>query len=47
MKLFSICLLLLLTSCQSIEKNEPQLKQVAHDAVDEMIDDVVDEVEKK
>lgn len=47
MKLISTIVVLLLTSCQAFEKNEPQIKQVAHDTVDEIIDDAAKDIEKK
>lgn len=42
MKLFSIFVLLVLTSCEALEKNESSLKKTAHDAIDEMIDEAVE-----
>lgn len=47
MKLFSICLLILLTSCQSFKKNEDNIKKAAHDVVDEAIDGVDKKTSKK
>lgn len=39
MKNISICMLLLLSSCDAIKQNESSIKKIAHDVVDEAIDD--------
>jgi hypothetical protein len=33
-------LLLILASCQTLKKEEPEIKKIAHEMVDEEIDDV-------
>ncbi len=40
MKNISICMLLLLSSCDAIKQNESSIKKIAHDVVDEAIDDL-------
>lgn len=47
MKIISICMLLVLTSCTAIEKNEASVKKIAHDAIDEVIDETKDESNQK
>lgn len=41
MKLISICMLLVLTSCGILVKNEDAIKKIGHDAVDESVDEVL------
>lgn len=43
--LSALIIVLLMCSCQSVEKNKLQLKEFAHDVLDEEIDDL-DELTK-
>lgn len=42
MKILSIVMLVLLTSCSAFVKHKDDLKPMAHDMVDEAIDEVVE-----
>ena len=47
MKIFSILLALVLTSCGTLAKYKEELKPIAHEAVDEEIDKAAAKVEPK
>ena len=47
MKKFSICLLLLLTSCNALVKHKDDFKPIAHDMVDEGIDNAAASASEK
>lgn len=45
MKKISIALLLLLTSCNALEKHKEELKGIVNDVVDEEVDYIVEELQ--
>lgn len=41
MKIFSIVMLILLTSCNALVKHENDFKVISHDVMDEEIDEII------